>query len=111
MNNAPNSKNKTLTQELIALKKLWPYLRAQKRLVVVGIVLIPMIAIVEMYLPMSIKWAIDEGIAKNDWEKLKLGALFYLGLVLAQYISRSLQTLRIHDLALLVSYLRQCRRH
>ena len=59
--------------EIKNLRRLWPYIRDQKRQVLIGAIFIPVIAAIEMYLPIAIRWCIDEGIAPRDWEKLKTG--------------------------------------
>lgn len=84
---------KKLGAELRGLTKLWPYLRQEKRLLVVSMVLIPVIAALDTGLPLVLKYAIDHGIASKDTSALALAAGVFGLIVVLNYFARSGQSI------------------
>lgn len=85
--------NKSFFSDLKGLKRLWPYLRTQKKLIVIASLLIPAISLLEMNVPIVIKKIIDNGINQKNWHYLMIGALTYLALVTFQYLFRASQSI------------------
>jgi len=83
----------SLKKDFLKLRNLWPYIKDQKKLLIIALILLPIVAVLEMSIPIVIKWCIDEGILKNQWDKLKLGVIAYFSIVLLQYLCRSSQAL------------------
>jgi len=86
--------------DIADLRLLWPYLRADKRLMIIAGILIPMISGLETVLPLVLKQTIDHGILGKDTHALLLYAALYLGIILAAYAARSLQAV-VSSLAVL----------
>lgn len=82
-----------LVNDFKRLKRLWPYLRADKRMLLVAAVLIPLISLMQMGVPFLLRWTIDHGILPGDFEVLAWGAAGYFMLVFAEYGTRALQTI------------------
>jgi ATP-binding cassette subfamily B protein len=82
----------SLLHDFIKLKKLWPYLRSQKRLIVTAALLIPVISALQVSFPLVLKRTIDRGIVAGDLGALATGALAYLMIVLGEYLVRAGQS-------------------
>lgn len=82
-----------LLQDFFKLKKLWPYLQAQKPLIVTAATLIPVISALQLSFPLVLKKTIDQGIIQGNLSALAHGSLIYLGLVLAEYVVRASQSI------------------
>lgn len=80
-----------LWEDFLNLRKLWPYLRKERRLVYFSMVMIPLISALQMSLPLILKHAIDEGIIQNHWETLQWCAVLFFSVVIAEYLTRSAQ--------------------
>ena len=68
---------KGLWQEFIGLARLWPYLRAERKLVFGAMVLIPLISGLQTVLPLVLKRAIDDGILGKNADALMTGAAIF----------------------------------
>ena len=79
--------------DMKGLSKLWPWLRPNRGLVLIGISLIPLISGVQVLLPLILKWTIDSGIGGRDPTILGLGGLAFMGAVILEYLFRSGQSL------------------
>ncbi len=86
------SLRKTL-HDLSGLKRLWPYLRAEKKYVFIAAGLIPVISLLSMSMPIVLKKTIDQGISANNLQFLAWGSTAYLLLVILDYFMRAAQTL------------------
>ena len=73
------------------LGRLWPYIRPNRALFWLSCGLIPVISLVHLVQPMLLQRAIDEGILKQNEDYLLQTALFYIVLVTAEYLVRTLQ--------------------
>lgn len=82
-----------LIKDIKGLKRIWPFVKQEKKLLIIAVILIPVISIIQMLLPIVLQRTIDEGVLVNDFEKISIGAAFYLLLVVSGYIVRSVQTL------------------
>ena len=76
-----------------SLIRLWPWLRPNKGLVVVGTSLIPVVALISMFQPLAVRRAIDDGILKGDLNAVMKWAFVCLGLSFASYIFNVIQML------------------
>lgn len=85
--------SRSLLQELKGLTRLWPHLKDQKKFLFFAVVLIPLVSILEMSVPLVIRWTIDSGISQNDSSVLVWGTGLYLSLVIGQYICRAGQAI------------------
>lgn len=75
------------------LLKLWPWLRQNKKLVILAVMLVPVISLMQAALPLILKATIDKGIIPRDISFLSLMAAAYLVSVVFEYASRIGQTL------------------
>lgn len=78
-----------LWQEFVGLKRLWPYLRTERRLVLLAVGLIPLISALQTVLPLILKQTIDEGILGGSEKALIIGAVLYGVAVLGEYATRT----------------------
>ena len=76
-----------------SLLRLWPWLRPNKKLVVIGTSMIPVVALISMLQPIAVQQAIDNGILKGDLKTTFTWALVCLGLSLSNYIFTAIQAL------------------
>jgi ABC-type multidrug transport system fused ATPase/permease subunit len=81
------------TLAFASLVKLWPWLRPNKGLVLIGSSMIPVVAIIAMFQPLTIQRAIDEGILKGDLRQTIFWACACLGLSFISYIFSGIQAL------------------
>ena len=82
-----------LFRDIIGLKRIWPYIRDRKALLVVSLILVPVIAGLQFLLPQVLRTAIDDGILAKDSQALLMGGLFYFILLILEYFVRVGQTL------------------
>lgn len=90
---AHNTEKKGLAAEFLGLAKLWPYLKAEKKLITVSVLLIPLISGLDTGLPLILKYAIDHGIVQKDLSALTLAAAGFGATVILSYFSRSGQSI------------------
>lgn len=83
----------SLWADFAKFKKLWPYLRQNSKQLFATLPLIPLISVLQLYQPILLKHAIDDGILKHDHNQLLHLATFYLVLVIAEWLTRSTQSL------------------
>ena len=76
-----------------SLGKLWPWLRPNKRLVIAGSCMMPIVALISMIQPLTVQRAIDEGILKGDLNRTIYWATACLALSLASYVFAAVQSL------------------
>jgi ATP-binding cassette subfamily B multidrug efflux pump len=81
-----------LYDDLKGLRRLWPFLKAHKRTLIVACLLIPIISGLQMAVPFILKRTIDNGVLKGDFDVLTKGALAYLAIVVFEYFVRAGQT-------------------
>lgn len=77
--------------DIAKLKKLWPYLRSQKKILIASLFLIPVIALSQMAMPIVLKRVIDEGIVGKNQNYLIFGSVVLLLIVIGEYIFRAAQ--------------------
>ena len=80
-------------QDLRGLSRIWPYLRSYKRELLIGAAFIPIISLLQMSLPLIIKWIIDEGVIPGNFRAIGVGASIYFGVLLCEYGSRGCQAI------------------
>jgi len=80
-------------RELASFRQLWPFLRDQKPLLLLALLLIPLVALLQMAGPMVVKQTVDNGIIKGNNSQITSGALLFLIIVVARYLTRSGQNL------------------
>lgn len=73
------------------LKRLVPYVKPHARPLVVSLALLPFVALIVTARPRIMKWALDEGIARNDLSVIDKAALMYLGVVVVEGVLRFAQ--------------------
>lgn len=76
-----------------SLIKLWPWLRPNKKLVLTGASVMPIVAAISMIQPLTVQRAIDDGILKGQFITTLLWASACLGLSLASYLFAGVQSL------------------
>jgi len=74
-----------------ALRRFWPYARPHRRWLVVGLAMIPIVAIVSAVRPLLVKQAIDGDIATGDALGLRVTALLFLVAVMAEFFASAVQ--------------------
>ncbi len=82
-----------MIQSAREVKRLWPYIKDQKKYLVLAIVTIPLITASQMSLPLLVKYTIDEGIQKNDYSTIQKGCIAFIALVIFEYLIKSLQNI------------------
>lgn len=82
-----------LLADLKGLKRLWPFLRQNKKYLLVSAVLIPVISALQTSMPLLVKWTIDNGIMPKDINNLWMGAGLGFILIVLEYLTRATQTL------------------
>lgn len=93
MTNPTLNQFKKLGTDFKQLKKLWPFLVQQKGMIIIACLLIPVISLLQMGIPFILKRTVDQGVMKGDLDAIKWGALLYLGVVLLEYATRTMQTI------------------
>jgi ATP-binding cassette, subfamily B, multidrug efflux pump len=93
MSNSENNTPRTFRKELAGIKRLWPFIRDQKLLLVIAVTLVPLIALLQMAGPLVIQNTVDAGISKGNHDLILHGSLLFLAVVVLSYISRSGQNL------------------
>ena len=88
-----NHKSPSSAFAFSSLLRLWPWLRPNKKLVVIGTSMIPVVALISMLQPIAVQQAIDNGILKGDLKTTFTWALVCLGLSLSNYIFTAIQAL------------------
>lgn len=79
--------------DLLSLKRLWPYLKKNKKLLFFSAALIPIISLTQTSMPLLVKWIVDQGIIAKDETTLIWGSLAGLSIIIVEYGVRALQTL------------------
>lgn len=86
-------KERSFFDDFKRLPKLWPYLRDNKRLVILAAAMIPFISLLQMSLPLVIRHVIDDGIAESNYKIIATGSLLFLGVVMSEYAVRAVQSI------------------
>jgi ATP-binding cassette subfamily B multidrug efflux pump len=80
------------SQAFTSLVKLWPWLRPNKNLVIIGSSMIPIVSMISMFQPLAVRHAIDEGILKGDLQTTLNWAGLCLALAFASYFFTGIQS-------------------
>ncbi len=73
------------------LKRIAPYVRPHAKPLIVSLALLPFVAFIVTARPRIMKWALDEGLARNDISVIDKAALMYLGVVVVEGLLRFAQ--------------------
>lgn len=84
-------KDKGQTDTWTALKRFWPYARPHKRWLLLGVAMIPVVALVTALRPLLVKHAVDVDIAAGDVIALRFTALLFLVAVFAEFFASAAQ--------------------
>ncbi len=82
-----------LTQDFQGLVRLWPFLRSNKTLLLTASVLIPLISLLQMTVPILLRYTVDHGIVAREKSVLIYGAAVYFLVVVTEYAARASQTI------------------
>jgi len=93
MTNQALKQFKKLTADFGELRKLWPYLAQDKKMIWGACFLIPIISLLQMGVPFILKRTIDHGVLAGNFDVIAKGALAYLAVVILEYAARISQTL------------------
>lgn len=85
--------NRSLYKDLLSLKQLWPYIKIDRKYLLLALVLLPVISILQLYQPIILKTAIDEGVMKNSSIDLVNCTMIFLCLIIFEYFTRAVQSL------------------
>jgi ATP-binding cassette, subfamily B, multidrug efflux pump len=80
-------KSSTL-KDLVYLKRLWPYIKAQWRLLLPAVLLLPVLAGAQVLLPKMVQWTIDGPVTHGELEQLWLYTAGFMGLVVVHHTAR-----------------------
>jgi ATP-binding cassette subfamily B multidrug efflux pump len=83
-----------------ALRRFWPYVRAHRRWLWLGLAMIPVVAAVSALRPLLIKQAIDVDIAAGDAVGLRFTAMLFLGAVMAEFFASAIQVYALQRVGL-----------
>jgi ATP-binding cassette subfamily B multidrug efflux pump len=78
------------------MARLWGVTRPHGRIVLVSVLLFPLVTALELLQPYLIKLAIDDHILVGDWGGLGRVAAVFLGVLIALYGLRAMQTYLMH---------------
>lgn len=78
-------------KDLALIRKLWPFIRPQKKSLVIALVLLPLLTVAEMTQPFIVRRAIDGPIAAGDMHGLMVLCLLFIGLLVVHYTLRFFQ--------------------
>ncbi|MEE2756012.1 MAG: ABC transporter ATP-binding protein [Myxococcota bacterium] len=71
------------------ISRLWAHIVDRRRVVLTTLIFIPLGTLAELGQPLLLKYAIDDGITKNDLSILPLAASIFVGLVLTGFVSKT----------------------
>ena len=77
--------------DLVKLGRLWPYIKQNKKLLILAAFFIPLVGITQSIKPLISRWGIDDGIIKSDYNILIWAAVCFFVAVLFEYIMRAMQ--------------------
>lgn len=86
-------KSKRLLSDFRDLKRVWPFLRSNKKKLIWACVLVPIISLLQMGVPFILKYTVDHGVLAKDTNIIAWGALAYLAVVITEYLVRAAQTI------------------
>jgi ATP-binding cassette subfamily B protein len=82
-----------LMGDIKGLRRLWPFLQQNRRNLIIALIMVPVISLLQMSLPLIVKRTIDQGISPGIPEQIYWGIGIGALVVIAEYISRAIQTL------------------
>ena len=82
-----------LIQDMKGLSRLWPFLKHNKKQLIIAGSLIPLISAAQSSMPLLVRWTVDNGIVAKDADNILTGTAFGLGLIILEYLTRATQTL------------------
>jgi ATP-binding cassette subfamily B protein len=91
---APAQKNELREsglKDITLLKKLWPFIRPEKKGLLAAFLMLPLITLAEMLQPFIVRRAIDGPVAQGDVQGLLVLAGMFLGLLTVHYTLRYFQ--------------------
>ncbi|PCC70311.1 ATP-binding cassette, subfamily B [Nannocystis exedens] len=74
-----------------ALRRFWPYARAHKRWLWLGLWMIPVVAAMSALRPLLVKQAVDTDIAHGDLIALRVTGILFLAAVMAEFLATAAQ--------------------
>ena len=84
--------NKSTPSDWLSLKKLWPFLGPQKKLILISAVLVPFMGFSQLALPMILAKTVDRGIVARDLNAIKIGVIIFFVFVVLDYVLKGFQT-------------------
>lgn len=85
--------NYGLWQDMAGLKRLWPYLRSERKGITAAIVLIPLVSVFQTAMPLALRHAVDDGIIKNVPDALFFWSAVFGVSVVCEYLVRAGQSI------------------
>lgn len=79
--------------DLLALKRLWPYLRNERTAVLSAVVLIPAVSFFQTTMPLALRHAVDDGIVRHETDSLLFWSAVFGVTVVAEYLARAGQSI------------------
>ena len=83
---AKPQKEESFFQEVVQLKRLWPFIQQDQWILWVALLITPIISVCALAQPYLIKMAIDDHFAKGDFDGLTSVAWMYLGVAGGSYV-------------------------
>ena len=80
-------------KDLIGLKRLWPYLRSERKAIVASVILIPAVSLFQTTIPLALRHAVDDGIVKDSPETLLMWSAIFGATIVLEYLSRAGQSI------------------
>lgn len=87
------TQTKRLLNDFRDLKRVWPFLRTNRRKLIWACILVPVISLLQMGVPFILKYTVDHGVLAGQTEVITWGALAYLLVVITEYLVRAAQTI------------------
>ncbi len=81
-----------LIRDFGQLGRLWPYLRKDRKLIYIAMMMVPLVSVFQAWMPHIIQHTIDEGIAHGNAAAVSMGALWFLVATIGAYAARAGQS-------------------
>jgi len=83
----------SLWKEFRKLTRLWPYLKNDKRLIIISASLVPVVSVLQASMPLIIQKTVDQGLLTQSTDAVAYGTLAFLGATLLAWAARGGQSI------------------
>lgn len=79
---------KSKVQDLVYIKRLWPFVQPQLRTLIFAGLLLPVVTLTQVAQPWLVKTTIDGPVSQGDFNALMVNTAIFVGLVAFHYVAR-----------------------